>query len=104
MDSRGPAPPAHGCRLCGKAAATEVPICAACERAYGKRVARLLARAEQDPDFAFSCLAHSPEPLKQRFAALLGQRWLMAGTDTRLGPGLRRAKPRPDPKWLKTAN
>jgi len=90
--------------LCGKAGTPDLPICAACEHAYGKRVARLLARAEQDPDFAFSCLAYLPEPLKERFAALLGQRCFMAGADTRLGPGLRRAKPRPDPKWLKAAN
>jgi hypothetical protein len=104
MDPSGPADPAHRCRLCGKAEPACVTICAACELAYGKRVARLLARAERDHDFALTCLAHLPDPLRQRFAALLGQRCFLAGADTRMGPGLRRAKPRPDPKWLKAAN
>ena len=67
-------------------------------------MARLLARAERDHDFAAACLANFPAPLRERFAALLGQRCLLPGADTRVRPGLRAAKPRLDPKWLKAAN
>jgi len=67
-------------------------------------VARLLARAEHDQDFAAACLANFPAPLRARFAALLSQRCFMPGADTRLRPGLRAAKPRVDTKWLSRAN
>jgi len=70
------------------------PICAGCENRYGPRVARLLARAERDQDFAAACLAYLPAGVRQRFAALLAQRWLMPGADTRFRPGLRAARPR----------
>lgn len=101
---RAPAPATHPCRLCGEQGSPEDGICPGCERNYGPRVARLLARAERDHDFALACLANFPAPLRERFAALLGQRCLMPGADTRRGPGLRPARPRVDPKWLKTAN
>jgi hypothetical protein len=67
-------------------------------------VARLLARAERDPDFAAACLRNLPPLLRERFAWLLGQRCLLPGADTRQGPGLRAARPRVDPKWLANAN
>jgi hypothetical protein len=67
-------------------------------------VARLLARAERDPDFALACLANLPAPLRERFAALLSQRCFLPGADTRARPGLRAAMPRLDTKWLRTAN
>ena len=94
----------HLCRLCGLA--SPAGICAECERTYGPKVARLLARAEQDQDFAAACLANFPAPLRERFAALLSQRCFLPGADTRRGPGLRAARPRPrvDAKWLKSAN
>lgn len=95
---------AHLCSLCGETVVRETTICAACERAYGPRVARLLARAERDPDFTLACLANFPEPLRERFAALLGRRCWRPGADTRLGPGLRQARARVDPKWLRAAN
>lgn len=79
-------------------------ICGRCERTYGPRVARLLARAESDPSFAQACLANFPEALRERFAALLGKRCLAPGADTRLRPGLRAARPRVDPKWQRAAN
>jgi hypothetical protein len=63
-----------------------------------------LARAERDPDFAAACLANFPAPLRERFAALLGQRCFLPGADTRLRPGLRAARPRVDAKWLSRAN
>ena len=75
-----------------------------CERTYGPRVARLLARAEQDPDFASACLANFPAPLRERFAALLSKRCFLPGADTHERPGLRAARPRDDAKWLRTAN
>jgi hypothetical protein len=67
-------------------------------------VARLLARAEHDQGFAAACLANFPAPLRERFAAMLGQRCFLPGADTRARPGLRAAKPRLDPKRLRTAN
>jgi hypothetical protein len=104
MDRPPPNAPAHPCRLCGQASDAPSAICGSCERTYGPRVARLLARAEHDQDFAAACLANFPPPLRERFAALLGQRCLLPGADTRARPGLRAAKPRLDPKWLRTAN
>jgi hypothetical protein len=104
MDRPAPRPPAHPCRLCGESSHADDAICAGCERSYGPRVARLLARAELDQDFAAACLANLPAPLRDRFAALLGQRCFLPGADTRARPGLRTAKPRVDPKWLRTAN
>jgi hypothetical protein len=95
---------AQRCRLCAPEVAGEAAICAACERTYGPRVARLLARAERDPDFAAACLRNLPPLLRERFASLLGQRCLLPGADTRLRPGLRAARPRPDPRWLTNAN
>jgi len=92
------------CRLCGQAESGKTTICAACERTYGPRVARLLARAEGDPDFAAACLANFPSALRERFAALLSKRCLLPGADTRQGPGLRPARPRANPKWLRAAN
>jgi len=67
-------------------------------------VAQLLARAERDADFASACLANLMPPLRERFAELLAQRFLLPGTDTQLRPGLRSARPRVDPKWLAQAN
>jgi hypothetical protein len=106
MDRAVPAETTHLCRLCGAGSPPEDGICAECERTYGPRVARLLARAERDQDFAAACLANFPAPLRERFASLLGQRCFLPGADTRRGPGLRAAKPRSsiDAKWLKTAN
>jgi hypothetical protein len=106
MDRSQSAESAHPCRLCAAQAADEGSICAECERTYGPRVARLLARAEQDQDFAAACLANFPAPLRERFAALLAKRCLLPGADTRLRPGLRSARPRTpvDAKRLKTAN
>ena len=106
MERENPAETAHLCRLCGSATPPEAGICSECERTYGPRVARLLARAERDRDFAAACLANFPAPLRERFASLLGQRCFLPGADTRLGPGLRAAKPRllVDAKWSKTAN
>ena len=101
MDRR---PPAHPCRLCGQHGPEDPAICGDCERTYGPRVARLLARAEQDPDFAAACLANFPAPLRERFAALLSKRWFLPGADTRERPGLRATRPRGDAKWLRTAN
>jgi len=49
-------------------------------------------------------LANFPGPLRARFASLLGQRFLVPGADSELRPGLRPARPRTDPKWLRTAN
>jgi hypothetical protein len=95
---------AHRCHLCGETAAGEATICSVCERTYGPRVARLLARAESDPDFALACLANFPDALRARFATLLGRRCWRPGADTRVGPGLRRAGARVDPKWLRAAN
>lgn len=94
----------HPCHLCGSGRPPEDTVCRGCERTYGPRVARLLARAERDHDFAAACLANFPAPLRERFAALLGQRCFLPGADTRARPGLRAARPRVDPKWLKTAN
>jgi hypothetical protein len=96
--------PAHPCRLCGQNGREDQAICVSCERTYGPRVALLLARAEQDPDFATACLANFPAPLRERFAALLGKRCFLPGADTRERPGLRAARPRGDAKWLSTAN
>jgi hypothetical protein len=79
-------------------------ICAGCERTYGPRVARLLARAQADQDFAAACLRNLPPTLRERFASLLGQRCLQPGCDTARGPGLRATRPRVDPKWLAGAN
>jgi hypothetical protein len=104
MEFRSAAQPAPACLLCARAAGTGGPVCAGCQRAYGPRVALLLARAERDADFAAACLANLPPPLRQRFAALLGQRCLMPGADTRTGPGLRRARPRASAAWLARAN
>jgi hypothetical protein len=98
------APSAHLCRLCGPPTTSETTICGACERAYGPRVARLLARAERDQDFAAACLRNLPPALAARFASLLGQRCLLPGSDSAQGPGLRAARPRADPKWLAGAN
>jgi hypothetical protein len=92
------------CSLCGQTCANQGSVCAGCEQTYGPKVARLLARAERDPGFAQACLANFPGPLRARFAALLGQRCLLPGADSRLRPGLRTARPRADPKWLRTAN
>jgi len=98
-----PPPAASGCPLCenrrGPAA-----ICAGCERTYGPRVARLLARAEADPSFKAACLAHLPAPLRASFAALLSRRYFRPGREGARGPGLRSARPRVDPRWLRTAN
>jgi len=104
MDRRASRPPAHPCRLCRPHGAEEGAICADCERTYGPRVARLLARAEQDQDFANACLANFPPPLRERFATLLSKRCFLPGADTRLRPGLRPAKLRPDIKCLRAAN
>lgn len=104
MDRSPPSPPAHSCGLCGRIGPDDAAICEVCERTYGPRVARLLARAEHDQDFAAACLANFPAPLRERFAAMLGQRCFLPGADTRARPGLRAAKPRLDPKWLRTAN
>jgi hypothetical protein len=92
------------CPLCGAGAEASAEICGGCRRIYGPRVARLLARAERDPDFAAACLANFPAPLRDRFAALLSKRCLLPGADTRLRPGLRAARPRRDARWLRTAN
>jgi hypothetical protein len=103
MDRSASTPAVGSCRLCGEGSVDT--ICASCEHTYGPRVARLLARAEQDQDFATACLANFPAPLREQFAALLGKRCFLPGADTRRGPGLRAAKPRPsDPHRLKTAN
>jgi hypothetical protein len=67
-------------------------------------VARLLARAEDDPDFATACLANFPPALRERFASLLAKRCLLPGADSRTKPGLRSARPRVDPDWLRRAN
>jgi len=104
MDRSPPRLPGHTCGLCGQASDQEATICAGCERTYGPRVARLLARAEHDQDFAAACLANFPAPLRERFAAMLGQRCFLPGADTRARPGLRAAKPRLDPKLRRTAN
>jgi hypothetical protein len=104
MDRSDSRPSAHPCRLCGESSHAADAICVGCERSYGPRVARLLARAERDQDFAAACLANFPAPLRERFAALLGRRCFLPGADTRARPGLRAAKPRVDPKWLRTAN
>jgi hypothetical protein len=104
MDRSPPVPPAPRCRLCGQASGEPSAICAGCEQNYGPKVARLLARAEHDHDFAAACLANFPPRLRERFAALLGQRCFLPGADSRARPGLRAAKPRLDPKWLRTAN
>lgn len=94
----------HRCRLCRESAPDPAAICAGCERTYGPRVARLLARAERDPSFAQACLANFPSALRQRFAALLAKRCVQPGADTWLGPGLRATSPRVDPKWRRAAN
>jgi len=104
MDRPAPRPPEHPCRLCGQAGHDDQVICAGCERTYGPRVARLLARAERDQDFAAACLANFPAPLRERFAALLSKRCFLPGADTRQRPGLRPARPRPDGTRLRTAN
>jgi hypothetical protein len=96
-------PQTASCRLCGESSSAGATICSICERTYGPRVARLLARAERDPDFAAACLANFPSALRERFAALLGKRCFLPGADTRLRPGLRAARPR-DPKQLRAAN
>lgn len=103
MDSpaRPPQPP---CRLCGKSCLASDGICGGCEHTYGPRVARLLARAEHDHDFAAACLANFPAALRERFAALLAQRCFLPGADTRSRPGLRSAKPRVDAERLRRAN
>lgn len=67
-------------------------------------MARLLARAESDQDFAAACLANFPPALRERFASLLGKRCLLPGADTRARPGLRSARPRVDPDWLRRVN
>jgi hypothetical protein len=95
---------ASRCGLCAGSCADDATICSTCERTYGPKVSRLLARAEVDPGFAQACLANLPGPLRARFAALLGKRFLRSGGDTRVGPGLRSARPRADPKWQRTAN
>jgi hypothetical protein len=104
MDARSPAPSAHLCRLCAAKCGAPSRICAVCERSYGPRVARLLARAEQDSGFAAACLANLEPALRERFACLLGQRCLLPGADTQQRPGLRGVRPRADPKWLASAN
>lgn len=106
MDRERPAETAHLCRLCGAGSPPEGSICSACEQTYGPRVARLLARAEQDQDFAAACLANFPPPLRERFAALLSKRCFLPGADTRRGPGLRAARPRPaaDAQRRRSAN
>ena len=92
------------CSLCAGKSELDQAICAGCERTYGPKVARLLARAERDPDFTAACLANFPAPLRERFAALLSKRCFLPGADTRSGPGLRAAKPRPSAEWLRRAN
>lgn len=104
MDPSASAEGARPCRLCGDESQAVDAICGGCERTYGPRVARLLARAERDPDFAAACLANFPAKLRERFAALLSKRCFLPGADTRLRPGLRAAKPRASAKWLRTAN
>jgi hypothetical protein len=104
MDRSAPSQDAHACCLCSDEIQPANAICAGCERTYGPRVARLLARAERDPDFAAACLANFPAPLRERFAALLGKRCFLPSASTRSGPGLRAAKPRPSAQWLRTAN
>jgi len=104
MDRAPSAENPYPCQLCGNGRPPEDTICQGCEHTYGPRVARLLARAERDQDFAAACLANFPAPLRERFAALLSQRCFLPGADTSARPGLRAAKPRVDPKWLKTAN
>lgn len=104
MDRSGPEKASHPCRLCRGDAGPTIAICPDCERTYGPRVARLLARAESDPDFAAACLANFPAALRERFASLLGKRCLLPGADTRLRPGLRAARPRVDPEWQRRAN
>ncbi len=95
---------AESCRLCAEPSAPEASVCVGCERLYGPRVARLLARAERDRDFASACLAHLAPPLRERFASLLAQRYFLPGADTKLRPGLRSSRPRACPKWLRAAN
>ena len=97
-------PPKHPCRLCSQACLASDGICGGCEHTYGPRVARLLARAERDHDFAAACLANFPAALRERFATLLAQRCFMPGADTRLRPGLRAARPRVDAERLRRAN
>jgi len=92
------------CSLCAGKNQRDGAICAGCERTYGPKVARLLARAERDPDFTAACLANFPAPLRERFAALLSKRCFLPGADTRSGPGLRAAKPRPSAEWLRSVN
>ncbi len=92
------------CQLCGQSTHPEASICSGCERNYGPRVARLLARAERDPHFATACLANFPSELRGRFAALLAKRCWLPGADTERRPGLRPARPRPDAKQLLRAN
>lgn len=103
MDSPAP-PPQDPCRLCGKSCPASDGICGGCEHTYGPRVARLLARAERDQDFAAACLANFPAALRERFAALLAQRCFLPGKGTRFRPGLRAAKPRVDAERLRRAN
>jgi len=97
-------PFSRSCSLCGDESRLDEAICAGCERTYGPRVARLLARAESDPDFTAACLANFPAPLRERFAALLSKRCFLPGADTRQGPGLRAARPRPSAEWLRSVN
>jgi hypothetical protein len=92
------------CSLCGSESQLAQAICAGCERTYGPKVARLLARAERDPNFTAACLANFPARLRERFAALLGKRCFLPGADSRSGPGLRAAKPRPSAEWLRNVN
>jgi hypothetical protein len=73
------------CRCCTETTQLDEGICATCARTYGPRVARLLARCQADADFASTCLARLPEPMRTRFAAALSAKCL---TPSR-GPGLR---------------
>jgi len=99
-----PAPPAPTtCPLCENERGP-ASVCAACERTYGPRVARLLARAEADPSFKAACLAHFPAPLRAQFAALLSRRCFRPGREGARGPGLRSTRPHVDPRWLRAAN
>ena len=75
----------ENCRCCGQKDRLEQGICVSCARAYGPRVARLLARCLADADFASACLARLPETARLRFASLLSARCLAATPK----PGLR---------------
>ena len=67
------------CRSCAERTELEKGICDVCRVAYGPRVAELLARCQCDPDFSSAFLARLPAPARERFAALLAAKCMMAG-------------------------